>query len=110
MKQPATCHPYLDDPISFARELYNLLAAGGDGRIVGGKVAAYTPFNRAIEALQSALLADQPDAARLLCEVDELGINLASLEHARGVEFGVAAEQVRRGILDGATAPRIPWK
>jgi len=50
---------FLDDPVAFAHGLYSLLAAGGDERIVGGKVAA---------------------------------------------------EQLRRGILDGAKGPRIPWK
>ncbi len=109
-----TTHPFLDDPIAFAHELYSLLAAGGDGRIVGGKVAAYTSFNEAIEALRSSLAHEQPPGVQPLLDrldqLDELAISLAGDELSRGVELGVATEQLRRGILDGATAPRIPWK
>ncbi len=108
------CHPYLDDPIAFAHELYSLLAAGGDGRVVGGEVKAYKPFNAAVAEMCSALEREElPAKEQLLTTldtIDELAIVLASSEHSRGVEFGVHAELLRRCMLDGAKGPRIPWK
>lgn len=103
-------HPYLDDPIAFAHELYSLLAAGGDRRLLIANPTAYKAFDGAVNVLQAAVLSDQPVDERLVCEVDALAYELATDQHSVGVEFGVAAEQLRRSLLDGANGPRIPWR
>ncbi len=72
-------HPFLDDPVAFAHELFSVLAAGGDARI-----------------LDPAGAAEQEDAAG------------ATVAHASGIEFGTAAEALRRALLASAAGPRLP--
>ncbi len=70
-------HPFLDDPVAFAHELFSVLAAGGDARI-----------------LDPAGVAEQEDGA--------------AVAHAAGIEFGAAAEALRRALLASAAGPRLP--
>ncbi len=74
---PAAVAPYLDDPVAFAHELFSVLAAGGDARI-----------------LDPAGVAEQEDGA--------------AVAHAAGIEFGAAAEALRRALLASAAGPRLP--
>ncbi len=72
-------HPFLDDSAAFAHELFSLLAAGGDARI-----------------LDPAGVAEQEDGA--------------AVAHAAGVEFGAAAEALRRALLATAADSGSRWQ
>ncbi len=70
---PVAVAPFLDDPIRFAHELYSMLAAAGDPRLV--------------------------DAAGVIEQDGGDTGDTATLAHEAGIRFGVAAEQLRRALV-----------
>lgn len=98
----------LDDPIAFAHELYSNLARDGDERLINPPRADYARYKAAIRAARAlhsgGTGAEHPDEL-----ADEAAHAWAAESYAAGVEFGVAAEQLRRSILDGGAGPGKPW-
>ncbi len=99
--------PYLDDPVAFARELHGRLGADGDPRLVTPTPESYGAYTAAVRRL-GELLPAEATVAGAVNAADELAHAWAIDAHAAGIEFGVAAERLRRVILGGADGPRIP--
>lgn len=104
--------PYLDDPVAFAHQLYRDLAAAGEPRLLEAAPVAYRAFQaavRAIRATDRAAAADGPGDG-LIEDVAMAAHDWAGESHAAGIEFGIAAEALRRALLASAAGPRIPWQ
>jgi len=101
--KPATrdCEPFLDDPEKFATHLYAELCAAGERRILNPASTAGQVFKDAIQTLKQA----HPESVGFGLPVtlaDEAGYDWASESHAAGIAFGVAAETLRRSLLNWA--------
>lgn len=100
--------PALDDPVAFAHELYSALARDGDDRLVNPPHDIYARYKAAIGDAR-ALYPDGTGPTHPVELVDEAAHDWATDSYAAGVEFGVAAEQLRRSILAAGDGPRLPW-
>ncbi len=96
---PAAVAPFLDDPAKFAHELYSELAAAGDPRVVESAPVAYQAFMAALRAVKAAGPAPVEDGT--VERLDVAAHEWASACHVAGVEFGAAAEALRRALLAG---------
>lgn len=101
--------PILDDPIAFAHELYSTLARDGDERLINPPQHDYGRFKAAVQAAR-ALHPDGTGPGHPVEAADEAAHDWAAESYASGMEFGVAAEQLRRSILAGGDGPRRPWR
>ncbi len=99
--------PFLDDAVAFAHELYSDLAADGEPRILDTTGRAYQDYRVALHAVESPP-PDAPVSPAQVAALDVAAGDWASACHAAGVEFGVAAETLRRSLLASAAGPRIP--
>ncbi len=98
----------LDDPIAFAHELYSHLAGDADPRVTDPASRDGVVYKAAFEILRIRY----PDEAVFgggLIRIDEAAMAWAGGSHAAGIEFGIAAEHLRRSLLAGADGPRLPW-
>ncbi len=94
-------HPFLDDPVAFAHELFSVLAAAGEARILNPAAMASQAFKDAISTLKQA----HPGEVGVGLPVtiaDEAGFDWASESHEAGIRFGIAAETLRRSLLAAA--------
>ena len=108
VNQPDRAAIDLDDPIAFAHRLYAALGRDGDPRIINPPHDVYARYEAAIrEAL--ALHPDGIGPDHPLERAGEAAHSWATEAYAAGVEFGVAAEQLRRSLLAGGDGPRPPW-
>ncbi len=91
-------HPFLDDPVAFAHELFSVLAAGGDARILDPAATAGQSFKDAIQALKR-LHPEEVGVGLPVTIADEAAGNWASASHEASIRFGIAAETLRRSLL-----------
>ncbi len=105
---PAGVAPFLDDPSKFAHELFSELAVAGDPRVVESAPVAYQAFMAALRAVKAAGPAPVEDGT--VERLDVAAHDWASTCHAAGVEFGIAAETLRRSLVASAAGPRLPWQ
>jgi len=80
----------LDDPVAFAHALYSHLAGDADPRVC-------------------EFAADEAVFGGALTDLDEAAMAWSGGSHAAGIEFGIAAEQLRRSLLAGGDGPSLPW-
>ena len=99
----------LDDPAAFAHSLYSALAADGDPRVNDYAPADRDAYHAARAAVFARYPADAADGRSALHAMDEAAYAWAGRAHAAGIEFGLAAERLRRELLAAAPGPRIPW-
>ncbi|MDP9354401.1 MAG: hypothetical protein M3R02_03820 [Chloroflexota bacterium] len=105
---PAAVAPFLDDPAAFAHALYSELAAAGEPRLLEFAPVAYQAFMAALRAVKAA--GPAPVEGETVERLDVAAHDWASACHAAGIEFGAAAEALRRSILASAAGPRLPWE
>ena len=91
----------LDDPQAFADALYNALGEDGDPRIIHHAPAQLAAFEAAMTALKERYPQDIGFAGPVTV-ADEAGFTWANACHEAGIKFGIAAETLRRSLLDPA--------
>ena len=90
--------PSLDDPLAFARELYDRLAADGDPRLTTLTPGSYDAFTAAGRRL-AELLPAETEYGGAVAAVDEAAHAWANDAHAAGMGFALAADRLRRALL-----------
>ena len=111
INQPDRAAIDLDDPVAFAHRLYAALGRDGDPRIINPPHDVYARYEAAVRAAGALHHSDPAElpAEHPIERADEAAHSWATESHAAGVEFGVAAEQLRRSLLAGGDGPRLPW-
>ena len=67
------------------------------------------PFQASTTQL-AALLGEQPEAKRLLDDLEQMFVDLGLAQHTLGMELGVQTEVLRQTLIAArAGQPRIPW-
>jgi len=98
----------LDDPIAFVHELYSHLAGDADPRVCDLAAGDGLVYQAVFEILRRRY-PDEAVFGGALTDLDEAAMAWSGGSHAAGIEFGIAAEQLRRSLLAGGDGPRLPW-
>ena len=91
----------LNDPIAFVHELYSHLAGDADPRVCEFAAGDGLVYKAAFEILRRRYPAEDRFGGALT-DLDEAAMAWSGGSHAAGIEFGIAAEQLRRSLLAGA--------
>jgi len=98
----------LDDPVAFAHKLYSHLAGGADPRVCEFAAGDGLVYKAAFEILRRRY-PNEAVFGGALTDLDEAAMAWSGSSHAAGIEFGIAAEQLRRSLLAGGDGPHLPW-